>query len=184
MSFFSKLIAPYRKGERNFERGRAAEFRKDFNAAKDYFLTGAEAFDEHITKKEKQGQEVSPSHLVMAGICYTRIGRNEDALRVLDECIERKDIPDAYLHAGYAAAKLGFADKAANYWGNYPSWADQRIIANALKDMLRTLKSQQTPDLQTACETLAQAIAKQDLENSRNKKFTPYKPTDPPKRSY
>jgi tetratricopeptide (TPR) repeat protein len=184
MSFFSKLIAPYRKGERNFERARAAEFRKDAKAAKNYFRIGAEAFDEHIAKKEAQGKEVRPSHLVMAGICYTRIGRFEDALLVLDQCIQNKDIPDAFLHAGYAAAQLGFVDKTINYWGNYPSWADQRIIATALKEQIKIVRSQKESALQTACESVTQAIIKQDIDNSRSKQFSPYNPTPHPKRRY
>lgn len=184
MSFFSKLIQPYRKGQRNFERGRAAEFRRDFDAAKNYFQVAAEAFDEHIAKKEADGKEVRPSHLTMAGICYTRIGRYEDALRVLDECMERKEVPDAFLHAGYAAAKMGDADKAVEYWKGYPHWAGQRVIANTLKEQIKAIRSQDTPDLQGACEAMAQAIFKQDRANSVGKKFSPYKPVYPANRKY
>jgi len=184
MSFFSKLIAPYRKGERNFERGRAAELRRDFKAAEKYFRVAANAFNEHIAKKKKGGHEVRPSHLVMAGICYARIGRYKNSLRALDECIERKDIPDAFLHAGYAAAKLGDAGRTVGYWTAYPSWADQRIIANVLKEQIKSIRSQETPDLQVACEAVAQAILSQDHENIKTKSFTPYKPTNPPKRRY
>jgi len=184
MSFFSKLIAPYRKGEKNLERGRAAEIRRDFKAAEEYFRVAANAFDEHITKKKDEGQEARPSHLVMAGICYTRVGRFEDALRVLDECIDRKDIPDAFLHAGYAAAKQGNADRAVKYWTGYPSGADQRVIANVLKEQIDLIRSRKTPNLQAACEAVAQAIFSQDMENSKNKNFSPYKPTNPPKRGY
>jgi tetratricopeptide (TPR) repeat protein len=184
MSFFSRLIAPYRKGERNFERGRAAELRRDFKAAEKYFQIAADAFDEHIAKKEMTGQEVGTSHLVMAGICYTRLGRNHDALRVLDECIERRDIPDAFLHAGYAAAKLGDAERTMTYWKEYPSWADQRIIANALNKQIKTISSQETPDLQTVCQAISQAIFSQDHENAKAKSFRPFKPTNPPKRRY
>jgi len=184
MSFLHKLIAPYRKGEQNFKRGRAAEFRRDFKAAEDHFKVAAEAFDEHMAKKNAKGEEVRPSHLVMAGICYTRLGRNEDGLRVLDECIERKDIPDAFLHAGYAAAKMGLAEKARDYWSKYPLWAEQRIISIALREQVKALRSQTEPDLAAACEAVAKAIFDQDLENSRSKKFSPYKSTYPPKRRY
>lgn len=184
MSFFSKLVKPYRKGERNLERGRAAEGRRDFKKAEEYFRIGAEAFDEHIAKKLSDGEEVRPSHLVMAGICYTRIGRYEDALKVLDECIERKIIPDAFLHAGYSAAKLGDADKAIEYWKGYPSWVEQRIIEKTLNAQIKLLRSQDTPDLQGACEAVAEAVLKQDFQNDKDKKFQPYKPVHPPKRRY
>ncbi len=56
----------------------------------------------------------------MAGISYTRLGRNEEALTVLDACIAQKEIPDAFLHAGYAAAQLGQLGEAVKYWANYP----------------------------------------------------------------
>lgn len=186
MSFFSKLIKPYRKGERNFDRGRNAESRRNAEAAKEYFSKAAAAFDEHIADKQKRGQEVRPSHLVMAGICYTRIGRHEDGLRVLDQCIERKEIPDAYLHAGYNAAKLGDANRAEAYWKSYPGWADQRIIANALKEQIAAIRTHGKDGLQSACEAVTLAIFKQDIENGRRAKFGPhqYKKAQPVKRRY
>jgi len=184
MSFFSKLVKPYRRGERNLERGRAAEVRRDFEAAEACFRTGAEAFDEHFADKQKRGEEVRPSHLVMAGICYTRIGRYEDALRVLDECIELKKIPDAYLHAGYSAAKLGDAARAVGYWKQYPSWVDQRIVEPALVEQVKAIRSQENPDLQAACEAVAKAVLTQDIQNESVRRRQPYKPVWPPKRGY
>jgi len=184
MSFFSKLVKPYRRGERNLERGRAAELRRDFEAAEQYFRTAAEAFDEHFADKRKRGEEIRASHLVMAGICYTRIGRYEDALRVLDACIELKHIPDAYLHAGYSAAKLGDAERAVKYWKEYPSWVDQRIIETALVEQVKAIRSQESPDLQAACEAVAEAVFKQDHQNEVIRSRQPYKPVWPPRRGY
>ena len=173
MSFFTKLVQPYRKGEKNFERGRAAELRQDFSKAEEYFTTAASAFDEHFAKKSNADKESRPSHLVMAGICYTRIGRYEDGLRVLNQCIEAKEIPDAFLHAGYAAAKLGMADKAVSYWQNYPDWAGQRVISKALKKHIKVIRSTDSPDLQAICESVAQAVFEQDKTNAKDRPFRP-----------
>lgn len=185
MSFFSKIIKPYRKGERNFDRGRQAEFRRDPTAAKAYFEKAATAFDEHIAAKQAAGKEVRPSHLVMAGISYTRAGRYEDAVRVLDECMARKEIPDAFLHAGFSAARLGDADKAAQYWEKYPAWTGQRVIANVLREQIKAIR-QEKPDLQKASEAVTEAIFKQDIENNRNAKTGPhqYKKGLPVNRGY
>jgi len=171
MSFFSKLVQPYRKGEKNFERGRAAELRRDFAKAEEYFTTAAHAFDEHFAKKNATNEDIRPSHLVMAGICYTRIGRFEDGLQALEQCIEAKDIPDAFLHAGYAAAKLGMANKAVRHWKDYPDWAGQRVIANTLKEQIKAIRSSETPDLQSACEAVAKAVQNQDKTNQNERKF-------------
>nr|WP_321512922.1 hypothetical protein [uncultured Pseudodesulfovibrio sp.] len=171
MSFFSHLVQPYRKGEKNFERGRAAELRRDFKKAEDYFTIAAQAFDEHFTKKAAAGKDTRTSHLVMAGICYTRIGRFEDGLRILEQCIETKDIPDAFLHAGYAAAKLGLAEKAVSHWKSFPDWAGQRVIANALKEQVKAIRSSEKPDLQGACEAVAKAVQEQDKVNQNDRKF-------------
>lgn len=170
MSFLSKLVQPYRKGEKNFERGRSAELRRDFVKAEEYFTTAAFAFDEHFAKKNAASKDSRVSHLVMAGICYTRIGRFEDGLRVLEQCIEAKDIPDAFLHAGYAAAKLGMTEKAITHWENYPDWAGQRIIANTLKDQLKMIRTEDA-NLQAACEAVAKAVQKQDKMNQNDRKF-------------
>lgn len=171
MSFFSKLVQPYRKGEKNFERGRAAELRRDFTKAEEYFTTAAHAFDKHFAKKDAANKDSRPSHLVMAGICYTRIGRFEDGLHVLEQCIEAKDIPDAFLHAGYAAAKLGMTEKAITHWKNYPDWAGQRVIANTLKNQLKKISTEDKPNLQMACEAVAKAVQEQDKTNQNDRKF-------------
>jgi len=184
MSIFSRLVAPYRKGEKNFERARAAELRRDFDTAKAYFQTAAEAFDLHRAKKQEKGQEVRLSHLVMAGICYTRLGRNEDGLSALDASIALKNVPDAFIHAGYAAAKLGHANKAMDYWSRYPNWADQRIIARALKEQIKTLQKEKTPDLQAICEAVAEAIFRQDKENAKLKTRARGKKMVPVNRGY
>ncbi|MCJ2164343.1 MULTISPECIES: hypothetical protein [unclassified Pseudodesulfovibrio] len=171
MSFFSKLVRPCRKGEKNFQRGRAAEQRSDFVKAKQYFTEGAAAFDEHLAEINAKNERPRPSHMVMAGICYTRTGRYADALRILDDCIEAKDIPDAFLNAGYAAAKSGQAERAVAYWRDYPAWAGQRIIAGVLKELVRAIRSSDSPDLQGACEAVANAVFEQDKANARDRKF-------------
>ncbi len=53
MSFFSKLTPPHRVGEKNFERARAAETRKDFEKARQYFEAAAQGFDEHFDAQKK-----------------------------------------------------------------------------------------------------------------------------------
>lgn len=168
MSFFSKLIRPETKGGKNFERGRAAEARGDFGKAETYFGEGAAGYDEYFGKKP--GDEARPSHLVMAGVCYTRVGRYEDALRVLSECVERKEIPDAFLNAGYASAKMGQADEAARYWSLYPSWAGQREVESALKKQIKLIRAGGA-DLGAACEAVAVAVYKQDKINARDRNF-------------
>ncbi len=168
MSFFSKLVAPYRKGEKNFERARAAELRGDFGSAETYFQTGADAFDTHFAKLRNSDKTARPSHLVMAGICYTRLGRNRDALAALDKALGVKDIPDAFLHAGYAAAKLGDTASAADYWSRYPDWADQPILSGVLKEQATALK-QGTSDPTTSCQAVAKGVLRQDRENAKRK---------------
>ena len=184
MSFFSKLTPSHRKGEKNFERARAAEGRRDFDAAMEYFHDSAKAYDVHFAESEESGKALRPSHLVMAGICYTRIGRNADALDVLDACLALKEIPDAFLHAGYAAAKLSEADKAVDYWEHYPAWADQRIIATALKEQTALIRTQGEAALQSACEVVAEAVFRQDKENAKSKPFSRGKQKVPAKRGY
>lgn len=165
MSFLSKLTSPARTGEKNFERARSAEGRREFDTAADLFQAAADAFDEHMAKQAEAGKEIRTPHLVMAGICYTKIGRNKDALALFRQCIERKEVPDAFLHAGYAAAKLGHAEDAATYWAAYPDWADQRIIAAALKEQVTAIRKQGESALQTACEAVAEAVFRQDKQN-------------------
>ncbi|NDV20332.1 hypothetical protein GO013_13025 [Pseudodesulfovibrio sp. JC047] len=171
MAFFDRFVQPYRIGEKNFERGRTAEFRRDETKAAAYFATAATAFDDHLRKKTAAHKDVRPSHLVMAGICYARTGRFEDALHTLETCLEAKDIPDAFLHAGYAAAKLGKTKTAIAHWTHYPDWAGQRIISTALKTILRTIQSADEPDLQFACEAVANAIRAQDAYNRVDRNF-------------
>ena len=184
MSLFSGLVAPYRRGERNFQRGRDAESRRDFDAAKAYFQAGAEAFDAHMAAREKKGREVRTAHLVMAGICFVRLGRNQDGLKVLDAALERRDIPDAFLHAGYAAAKLNRADQAVDYWSRYPDWADQRIIASELKTQVKAIREQESPDLQAACEAVAEALFRQDKANATARLTARGNKTVPARRGY
>lgn len=184
MSFLSNITPPHRRGEKNFDRGRAAEGRRDFTKALEYFQAGADGFDAHFAKSKEQGKTIRPSHLIMAGICYTRLGRNEDALAVIGECLEQKEIPDGYLHAGYAAAKLGDAGRTINYWKAYPAWADQRIIATALKEQETAIKEQGEAALQSACEAVAEAVFQQDRANAKAKHFTRGKQKVPPKRGY
>lgn len=165
MDFFDKLVPLSKKGERNFDRGMRAELRRDFDKAREYFTTGADNFSKHLSMKDSKGQEPLIRHLVMGGICSTRIGRNEQALAWLDRAIAlRDDVPDAWLNAGYAAAKLGDTDKTIQYWSNYPEWSEERIVAAALKKAILQLRST-TPDLQAACESVAQAVFSQMRHN-------------------
>jgi len=171
MSFFSKLVKPYRRGEKNFDRARAAEFRRDFGKAGEYFMEAATAFDEHLADKRARGEEIRPSHLAMAGLCQTRLGRYEDALDTLDECLSRKDIPDAFLYAGFAAARLGQADRAVGYWKGYPTWADQRILANVLKEQIAAVTRSDDPDLDAACDAVINGVYEQDQYNRKDRNF-------------
>lgn len=162
MGFFDRLVPPSNKGERNFDRGMRAELRRDFAKAKNYFTAGADNFIEHLALKKRKGQEPLVRHLVMGGVCCTRIGRNQEALDMLDQAIAlRDDIPDAWLNAGYAAAKLGDANRAIGYWTAYPEWSEERMVSAALKQVVDELKSKGSPDLQTACETVAAAVFSQ-----------------------
>jgi pentatricopeptide repeat protein len=167
MTFFSKLVRPETKGKKNFERGRAAEARGDFAKAGTFFADGAAAYDEYFAGEPG---EIRPSHLAMAGACYTRAGRYEDALRVLAECVERKEIPDAFLNAGYAAARLGRANEAARYWALYPSWAGQRKVESTLNALVRMIRAG-TADLGGACEAVTEAVYEQDKLNARARNF-------------
>lgn len=182
MNFFSKLVAPYRRGEKNFERGRSAELRGDFAKAEEYFGIAADAFDEHFGSKGESGAR--PSHLVMAGICYVRIGRNEDALQMFDRCVSLKEIPDAFLHAGYAAAKMGDAQKAMEYWKRYPAWYEQRIMHDVLTEQLSSLEQAEAVDLEGACEAIAQAVRQQDKYNENQKRMKRGNQDYPPNRGY
>ena len=165
MSLFSGLVPPSRRGEKQFERARAAQVRGDDAAALHHFRNGAEAFDRHLQKLDGQGKTARNSHLTMAGICYTRLDRHDDALRVLDEVVGRKDIPDAYLYAGISAARLGDVERTRRYWEAYPPWADQRIVANELKDQLRALRK--GSPLKPVCDAVDDAVRRQDLHDRR-----------------
>lgn len=167
MSFLSRLVRPETKGRKNFERGRAAEARGDFGRAEAYFTEGAVGYDAYFAGEPG---EVRPSHLVMAGICYTRVGRYEDALRALAECVSRKEIPDAFVNAGYAAARLGRGEEAAGYWARYPSWAGQRKVEAALKAQVKAIRSGGA-DLGAACEAVTVAVYEQDKFNARDRSF-------------
>jgi tetratricopeptide (TPR) repeat protein len=194
MRFFSSLTLPWnnpqRTGQRSFERGRAAELRGDFAAAEAYFRQGAQAYDAHLAHAEQAGREVRPSDLTRAGICYVRVGRDDDGLRVLEQALARKDIPDAFLHAGYAAARLGDRDGAARHWSRYPDWAGQPIIAAELRERLRELArgadlgSEPGADLDAACEAVARAVLRQDRENARARPSIRHSRPVPPHRGY
>lgn len=171
MSFFSSLIPPSRKGERNFQRARDAELRGDYAAAEEYFRTAADAFDANFVKLEKTGRPARPSHLTMAGICYTRLGRNADAMTVLDRALDARDIPDAFLNAGYAAAKSGDMARAAAYWSRYPDWADQPILSSVLREQAAAL-GEPDADPEVACLAVARAVRRQDKENAKRKFMT------------
>lgn len=119
----------------------------------------------------------------MAGIGYVRLGRNHDALAVLDECIRRNEIPDAYLHAGYAAAKLGHKDDAIAYWEAYPAWVEQPVIHSALQQILPALRHDELL-LDEACLMVAKAIQRQDKDNAKLQKGTPDERIIPANRGY
>ena len=175
MSFFSTLFTPqpYRVGEKNFDRARRAEVRREFDKAQARFMDAAQGFDDHLARWKAEGKEVKPSHLIMAGISYVRIGRNEDALAVLKKALEYREIPDGFLHAGYAAAKLGDAGLAEKLWSQYPDWASQHQVAKALKAAVETLRESDDPDLKTLCEAVAKAAHQQDMENEKFRNTAP-----------
>ncbi|MBC16659.1 MAG: hypothetical protein CL942_06365 [Desulfovibrio sp.] len=183
MSFFSRFVQHSVKGQKNFERARSAEEREEYAKAKEFFELSVDAYDHYLAQQRDKGKQPFPSHLVMAGIGYVRLGRNEDALSVLDECIRRKEIPDAYLHAGYAAAKLGRKDSAIAYWEAYPAWVEQPVIHEALREVLNSLRQDQS-SLDDACLVMAQAIHRQDKDNAKLRKGTPDQHTIPANRGY
>lgn len=182
MGFLSRFISSARTGERNFERGRAAEQRGDFSAAQGYFLKGAEAYDVHLADQMRAGRTVRPSHHVKAGICYVRIGRDRDALRVLDLALAQRTIPDAYLHAGYAAAQLGDREKAREYWSRYPDWAGQIHISRELKAQTAALGH--GADLDDSCTAVARAMLAQDKANAKARPTLRLSRPVPPHRGY
>ena len=181
MDLFSS--PPSRKGEHHFERARAAELRGDFAAAEDHFRAGAESFDAHFADAEGKGKAVRPAHLVMAGICYTRLGRNEDALAVLDRALGAREIPDAFLHAGYAAAKSGDPARAAAYWSRYPDWAEQPVLSAALREQAAAL-GRPGADPDAACLAVAEAVQRQDRENAKRKLTARGRKEVPDRRGY
>ncbi|MEF2230859.1 MAG: hypothetical protein V3571_08020, partial [Pseudodesulfovibrio sp.] len=99
---------------------------------------------------------------------YTRIGRDREALDTLDQALATGPIPDAYLHAGYAAAKLGDTGRAAGYWAAYPDWADQALAARTLREQAAALRLGTTGP-QQACEAVARAVLDQERENARRR---------------
>ncbi|MUM77851.1 hypothetical protein GKC30_09410 [Pseudodesulfovibrio sp. F-1] len=186
MGFFSNLTLPWRNpgriGRTNFERGRRAELRGEFAMAEACFRQGAQAYDDHLVALARSGREPLPSALTMAGICHVRIGRNENGLRLLRRALKARDIPDAWLHAGYAAAKLGDREGAADLWSRYPPWADQPVIAKTLKALVEDIRNGATLD--TACESVAKAVLAQDRENARKRPFLRHSRPVPPHRGY
>lgn len=183
MSFFSRFSSPSKKGRNNFDKGRSAEKRRDFDKALTYFETAATAYDEYFADLKTSGKQPEPSHLAMAGICYTRLGRNQDAIAILDQCIAKKEIPDAFLHAGFAAAKLGLNDKALKYWSGYPDWYEQPLIKTELKQQVQAIRDGEH-DLQTACEAIVQAVHSQDKRNKAHELSTSNNNPYPPNRGY
>jgi tetratricopeptide (TPR) repeat protein len=182
MSFFSRFIPASRRGQRNFERGRAAEQRGDIAAAKAHFHQGALDYDSHLEAREKARRPVHPSHLVRAGICYVRIGRDSDALRVFERALTVKEIPDAFLHAGYAAAKLGDREAAVRFWSEYPAWAGQAVIARTLTLQVAAIVA--GADLDAACRAVATAVRGQDRENAKVRPTIRHSRPVPPHRGY
>ncbi|CCH49885.1 hypothetical protein [Pseudodesulfovibrio piezophilus] len=183
MSIFSGLVPASRKAEKNFTRARAAEMRNSSDQARKYFAIAAQAFDALRAAKESQRQGLRPSHLVMAGICYTRLGRDKDALLVLDTCLEHKEIPDAYLHAGYAAAHLNKMDMAAEYWAHYPLWAEQPHMAATLKKLVADIHRGNTSK-EAICQAVVTAVHEQDRLNMQAQSFATEGTTIPRHRGY
>ncbi|ADU63959.1 MAG: hypothetical protein KUA35_06330 [Pseudodesulfovibrio sp.] len=182
MSLLSRFIPASRRGQRNFERGRAAEQRGDINAALACFRQGALDYDTHLDAREKAWRPVHPSHLVRAGICYVRIGRDSDALRVFERALAAKEIPDAFLHAGYAAAKLDDREGAVRFWSGYPAWAGQVVIARTLKLQVAAIAA--GADLAAACRAVAHAVRGQDRENAKARPTLRHSRPVPPHRGY
>lgn len=165
MGFLSRFTSPHRTAEKRFERARAAEVRQDFDLAKQLFTEAAAAFDAHFQQARDKDKTVRPSHLAMAGICFVRLGRNQDAREAFDQLLAAKDVPDAYFHAGYAAAKQGDRKAALAYWKQYPEWADQHILYAAIQKELPA--ASEDIDLESACTALAEAAWKQDKDNAK-----------------
>lgn len=162
MGFLDRLAPLDARGEKNFERAMRAELRRDFHEAESRFTACADALLELVEKKRKKGSQPLVRHLVMAGIACVRIGRDEQALALLEQAISmRDDVPDAWLHAGYACAKLGKSEQAARYWQSYPQWSEDRIVAKALSDILLQWQDPVEPDLDAACESITQAYFSQ-----------------------
>lgn len=182
MSLFSRFIPASRRGQRNFERGRAAEQRGDIAAAQAYFRQGALDYDTHLDASKQAWRAVHPSHLVRAGICYVRIGRDSDALRVFERAMAVKEIPDAFLHAGYAAAKLGDREGAVRFWSGYPAWAGQSVVARILKLQVAAIAA--GADLEAACRAVAAAVHGQDRENAKARPTLRHSRPVPPHRGY
>lgn len=165
MSLFSRFITPARKARKRFELARRAEILKNFFEARKQFEITATAYDEHFAEIKEKNKDARPSDLVKAGMAYTRLGRNEDALTALDECIRQKDsIPDAYLHAGYAAARLGELERAIGYWTDYPKWIEQQYVHAAIKEQVKQLRGP-SPDVDAACSAIIEAFYRQDRDN-------------------
>ncbi|WP_243545199.1 hypothetical protein [Pseudodesulfovibrio tunisiensis] len=181
MGFLDRLISPARKAEHAFERARDAEMRGDFAKAEEQFSTASRAFDEHLAEA---GADAKPSRLVMAGISYVRMGRDRDALNTLQRCLSLKDIPDAFAHAGYAAAKLGLAREAAAFWEAYPKWAEQPVTAQALREQAELIRESESPDLQACCEAVAKAMHQQDRRNRQSRPFRRGRQRVPRNRGY
>ena len=185
MSFFSKLmsVTPLRKAEKRFDRARRAESLARYDEAEEQFGITATAFDEHFADLRAKSRDPRPSELVKAGIAYTRLGRNEDALQVLDECMRQTEIPDAFFHAGFAAAQLGRLDETIRYWTDYPDWYEQKFMHRALREQLRQLRGPQ-PDLAAACEAMMKAFYRQDTENRAQTGIQHRGDPFPPNRGY
>lgn len=167
MGFFDRFVPLSAKGEKNFSRAMAAELRRDFGKAERYFTNCADALSALL--EEKKGKKAEPlvRHLIMAGIACVRIGRNENAIQFLEQALERRDdIPDAWLHAGYAYAKEGQREQAVRCWKTYPDWSDDRIVGQAIKELLRELGHGEDADLDGACESVAKAYFSQMRYNS------------------
>ncbi len=166
MGFLDRLAPLDARGEKNFNRAMQAELRRDFSEAESRFTKCADALTTLLDKKREKGKQPLVRHLVMAGIACVRIGRDEQALAFLEQAISlRDDIPDAWLHAGYACAKLGQTKRAVDYWQSYPKWSEDRIVSSALQKILQTWQGKETPDAASACEAIAQAYFSQMRHN-------------------
>lgn len=169
MGFLDKLVPASKRGEKNMERARRAEVRGDKAKTREYYEKVAQAFDEHFAKTP----DPMTGHMAMAGIAYARLGRNQEAVQLLEKALEQRScIPDAVVHAGFAYLAMDDPQSAIRVWKQFPKEAEQSVMARALKDMITQLESANSADFDAIMQEVARAWHSQakydDQRMSRN----------------